>query len=111
VKRKQVEESFAWIKTIALLRKVRHRGLGPVDWIFTFAAAAYNLIHTAQARGRSVSVFMKDDSGARNTLRALDEALQTHSETPLRTPTTSLRQLQPALGHCITTIVSKLLAR
>lgn len=43
-KRKRIEESFGWLKTIALLRKVRHRGIHKVGWIFTFAAAAYNLV-------------------------------------------------------------------
>lgn len=43
-KRKRIEECFGWLKTIALLRKVRHRGLGKVDWVFTFACAAYNLV-------------------------------------------------------------------
>jgi hypothetical protein len=41
-KRKRIEECFGWLKTIALLRKVRHRGLFKVDWVFTFACAAYN---------------------------------------------------------------------
>ena len=43
-KRKRIEECFGWLKTIALLRKVRHRGICKVDWIFTFACAAYNLV-------------------------------------------------------------------
>jgi transposase len=43
-KRKRIEECFGWLKTIALLRKVRHRGIFKVDWIFTFACAAYNLV-------------------------------------------------------------------
>jgi transposase len=43
-KRKRIEECFGWLKTIALLRKVRHRGIFKVAWNFTFAAAAYNLI-------------------------------------------------------------------
>ena len=43
-KRKRIEECFGWLKTIALLRKVRHRGVFRVGWIFTFAAAAYNLV-------------------------------------------------------------------
>jgi DDE family transposase len=43
-KRKRIEECFGWLKTIALLRKVRHRGLCKVDWLFTFACAAYNLV-------------------------------------------------------------------
>jgi len=42
--RKRIEESFGWLKTIALMRKVRHRGLEKVAWLFTFAAAAYNLV-------------------------------------------------------------------
>jgi IS5 family transposase len=43
-KRKRIEECFGWLKTIGLLRKVRHRGLVKVDWVFTFACAAYNLV-------------------------------------------------------------------
>jgi transposase len=43
-KRKLVEQAFGWMKTVALLRKLRHRGGRLVDWIFTFAAAAYNLV-------------------------------------------------------------------
>lgn len=43
-KRKRIEECFGWLKTIALLRKVRHRGLLKLDWVFTFACAAYNLV-------------------------------------------------------------------
>jgi transposase len=43
-KRKRIEECFGWLKTIALLRKVRHRGLCKVDWVFTFACATYNLV-------------------------------------------------------------------
>ena len=43
-KRKRIEECFGWLKTVALLRKLRHRGIFKVGWIFTFAAAAYNLV-------------------------------------------------------------------
>jgi transposase len=43
-KRKRIEECFGWLKTIALLRKLRHRGTWKVEWIFTFACAAYNLV-------------------------------------------------------------------
>ena len=35
---------FGSLNTIALLRKVRHRGTLMVDWLFTFACAAYNLV-------------------------------------------------------------------
>jgi transposase len=43
-KRKLVEQVFGWWKTIAGLRKLRHRGGLLIDWLATFAAAAYNLI-------------------------------------------------------------------
>ena len=43
-KRKRVEEIFGWMKTVGLMRKTRHRGRERVDWMFTFTAAAYNLI-------------------------------------------------------------------
>jgi hypothetical protein len=37
-------ECFGWLKGIALMRTVRHRGIEKVGWVFTFAAAAYNLV-------------------------------------------------------------------
>ena len=43
-KRKRIEECFGWMKDIALLRKLKHRGLMKVGWIFEFAAAACNLV-------------------------------------------------------------------
>jgi transposase len=43
-RRKRVEEIFGWLKTVAGLRKTRHRGIALVGWTFTFAAAAYNLV-------------------------------------------------------------------
>jgi hypothetical protein len=43
-KRKRVEEIFGWIKTIAGLRKTKHRGRKRVGWMFTFAAAAFNWV-------------------------------------------------------------------
>ena len=42
--RKQIEEPFGWIKTIAQLRKTRHRGTRRVGWLFTLAVAAYNIL-------------------------------------------------------------------
>jgi Transposase DDE domain len=42
--RKQVEQIFGWLKTVGLLRKTRHRGMARVGWMFTFAAAVYNLV-------------------------------------------------------------------
>src|SRR5262245_24977165 len=43
-KRKRIEEVFGWMKTVGLLRKTRHRGQRKVGWVFTFTAAAYNLV-------------------------------------------------------------------
>jgi transposase len=43
-KRKQVEQAFGWMKSVGLLRKLRHRGGGKVEWVFTFTAAVYNLV-------------------------------------------------------------------
>jgi transposase len=43
-KRKRVEEIFGWMKTVGGMRKLRHRGLELVSWMFTFTAAAYNLV-------------------------------------------------------------------
>lgn len=42
--RKQIEEAFGWIKTVAGQDKTRFRGRDRVGWAFTFAAAAYNLV-------------------------------------------------------------------
>ena len=43
-KRKRVEEVFGWMKTVALQRKTRFRGVERTGWMFTLAAAAYNLV-------------------------------------------------------------------
>ena len=43
-RRKRVEESFGWGKVVGLLRKLRHRGVGLVDAVFTFTMAIYNLV-------------------------------------------------------------------
>jgi len=53
-----VEEIFGWMKTVGGMRKLRHRGLELVGWMFTFAAAAYNLVRirnlsTAVAGGKA----------------------------------------------------------
>ncbi len=42
--RKRIEEVFGWIKVQAGLAKVKVRGLPKVQAVFTFAAAAYNLV-------------------------------------------------------------------
>jgi transposase len=51
-KRKRVEEVFGWLKTIALQRKTRFRGPDRVGWMFTFAAAAYNLVRMRNLMAR-----------------------------------------------------------
>lgn len=53
-KRKRIEECFGWLKTITLIRKVRHRGIEKVGWVFTFAAAAYNLVRMRNLLTRPV---------------------------------------------------------
>lgn len=43
-KRKLIEQIYGWGKTVGLMRKTRHRGTERVGWMFTFTAAAYNLV-------------------------------------------------------------------
>jgi transposase len=43
-KRKRVEEVFGWMKTVGLQRKTRFLGPERTSWMFTLAAAAYNLV-------------------------------------------------------------------
>ena len=43
-KRKCIEQTFGWIKNVALFRKVRHRGRALLEWLFTLALSAYNLV-------------------------------------------------------------------
>lgn len=42
--RKRIESIFGWLKTTGMMRKLRHRGRALVQWTFTFALAAYNLV-------------------------------------------------------------------
>jgi IS5 family transposase len=49
--RKRIEEAFGWMKTVAGLRKTRFKGRPKVDWAFTFAAAAYNLVRAPKLIG------------------------------------------------------------
>lgn len=55
-KRKRIEECLGWLKTIGMMRKVRHRGIHKVGWLFTFAAAAYNLVRMRHLTARPVSI-------------------------------------------------------
>lgn len=49
--RKRIEEAFGWAKTIAMMRKTRHRGLDKVRWQFTLTMAAYNLVRLPKLIG------------------------------------------------------------
>src|SRR5580704_13186859 len=50
--RKRIEEAFGWIKGVGGLRQTRLRGLAKVDWAFTFAAAACNLVRVPKLIGQ-----------------------------------------------------------
>ena len=50
-KRKRIEEVFGWMKTVAGMRKTRHRGTARVGWMFTLTAAAYNLVRMPKLLG------------------------------------------------------------
>jgi transposase len=49
--RKRIEAVFGWAKTIGGQRKTRFRGTPRVDWMFTLAAAAYDLIRLPKLLG------------------------------------------------------------
>jgi transposase len=51
-KRKLIEQAFGWLKTVALFRKLRHRGGRLIDWQFSFGAAAYNLVRWRNLRAQ-----------------------------------------------------------
>ena len=53
-RRKLVEESFGWGKVVGLLRKLRHRGVGRVDWVFTWTMGIYNLVRLRTLIGAGV---------------------------------------------------------
>ena len=44
LKRKLEEQVFGWMKTVGLMRTLRHRGGERVDWMFPCTAATYNLV-------------------------------------------------------------------
>ena len=72
--RKRIEEVFGWMKTIGLLRKLRHRGLERVGWMFTFTAAAYNLVR--------IRNLMRGAPAAAVCLNSLTLSLQTVPPNP-----------------------------
>lgn len=42
--RRRIEHIFGWLKTTAMMRKVRHRGRALLQWMFTLAVSGYNLV-------------------------------------------------------------------
>lgn len=42
--RKRIEEVFGWLKTTGQFRQTRYRGVTKIDWYFTLAVTAYNLV-------------------------------------------------------------------
>jgi IS5 family transposase len=54
-KRKRVEQSFAWMKTIGLLHKVRFRGREKVGWWMKFVGAAYNLVRLRNLQAEAMA--------------------------------------------------------
>jgi transposase len=49
--RKLVEHPFGWLKSVAGLWQVKHRGQAKVSWTVTFAMAAYNLVRMRNILG------------------------------------------------------------
>jgi hypothetical protein len=47
-KRKLVEKPFGWMKQDRPLRQVKLRGLKRVDWLFSFCAAAHDLLRMSK---------------------------------------------------------------
>lgn len=52
-KRKRIEHIFGWLKTTALMRKVRHRGQALLQWMFTLAVSCYNLVRMGRLAAES----------------------------------------------------------
>lgn len=46
--RRRIEHIFGWLKTTALMRKVRHRGQALLQWMFTLALSGYNLVRMSR---------------------------------------------------------------
>lgn len=42
--RKRIEEVFGWLKSTGQFRQTRYRGVTKIDWYFTLAVTAYNLV-------------------------------------------------------------------
>jgi len=51
--RMRIEEIFGWLKTVAALRKTRHRGTARVEWMFIFSLAVYNMVRMRNVAAQS----------------------------------------------------------
>jgi len=51
-KRKCIEQSFGWGKTVGALRQAMVRGRAQIDQMFTLTMAAYNLVRLSNCVGR-----------------------------------------------------------
>jgi hypothetical protein len=91
---KRIAEAFGWAKTVAGLRKLWHRGLPKVDWQFTLAMAAYNLVRLAKLLvnpGGMISACAAIPSPPRSLIPILPDQM------PLRTANHPLKSsLQPS---------------
>lgn len=47
-KRRRIEHIFGWLKTTAMMRKVRHRGRALLEWMFTLALTGYSLLRISR---------------------------------------------------------------
>ena len=48
--RRRIERIFGWLKTTAMMRRMRHRGRALVEWMFTLAVSGYNLVRMSRMR-------------------------------------------------------------
>ena len=46
--RRRIEQIFGWLKTIALVRKLHHRGRALVEWTFVLAVSGFHLVRLAR---------------------------------------------------------------
>lgn len=51
-KRKRIEHIFGWLKTTAMMRKLRHRGRALLEWMFTLALSGYSLLRMSKLTTR-----------------------------------------------------------
>ncbi len=52
-KRRRIEHIFGWLKTTAMMRKVRYRGKALLQWMFTLAVSGYNLVRMGRLTAKA----------------------------------------------------------